>query len=102
MGKKKPRRATKGTKSPNGNQALEYIKNGVSVFNFFKHFKGEFKGKLYDCPYPPEIFLENSKICDLYEDFISSTIIERVKNRPVSIWGREGQCEPPVPIWFFL
>ena len=78
-------------------EILNYIKNGVSVFDFFKHFKGEFKGKSYDSPYPPKTFIPNSKICDQYEDFISSTIIERVQNGSMSIWGKQGECEPPPP-----
>ena len=66
-------------------EILNYIKNGVFVFDFFKHFKGEFKGKSYDSPYPLKTFVLNSKICDQYEDFISSAIIERVQNGSMSI-----------------
>ena len=74
-------------------EILSYIKNGVSVFDFFKHFKGGFKGKSYDSPYPPRTFIPNSKICGQYEDFISSTIIERVQNGSMPIWGKQGECE---------
>ena len=47
-------------------EILGYIKNGVSVFDFFSHFKGDFKGKSYDSPLPPPILLENNKICYQY------------------------------------
>ena len=80
---------------PKRNEILRYVKDGVSVFGFFKHFKGEFKAKSYDAPYPPKTFLDNNKICSQYEDFISCTIIGRVKNRSMLIWGRKGECEPP-------
>ena len=76
-------------------EILGYIKNSVSVFNFFSHFKGDFKGKSYDSPLPPPIFLENNKICDQYVNFICESIIERVRNRSMSIWGKKGQCDPP-------
>ena len=76
-------------------EILNYIETGVSVFDFFKHFKGEFKGKSCDSPYPPKTFIQNSKICGQYEDFISSTIIERVKNGSMSIWGKQEECETP-------
>lgn len=36
----------------NGN-VLNWIKNGVNVHDFFKHFRGNFKGKAYDCDLPP-------------------------------------------------
>ena len=79
-------------------EILNYIKNSVSVCDFFEHFKGEFKGKYYDSPYPSKIFIPNSKICDQYEDFISSNIIGRVQNGSMSIWGKQGECEPPLPL----
>ena len=53
------------------------------------------KVKSYDALYPPKIFLDNNKICSQFEDFISSTIIEREKNRSMSVWGRKRECEPP-------
>ena len=76
-------------------EILKYIKHGVSVHDFFQPFKGEFKGKFYDSPSPPKIFLENNKICSQFEEFISSTILERVQNGSLSIWGKEGECNPP-------
>ena len=66
-------------------EILGYIKKGVSVFDFFSHFKGDFKGKSYDSPLPPPIFLQNNKICDQYVNFICESIIERVRNRSMSI-----------------
>ena len=76
-------------------EILKYIKHGVSVHDIFQPFKGEFKGKFYDSPSPPKIFLENNKICSQFEEFISSTILERVQNGSLSIWGKEGECNPP-------
>ena len=65
----------------------------MSVFDFFKPFKGDFKGKSYDSQLPPKMFFENNKICNEYEDFISATILERIKNGSISIWGKQGECE---------
>ena len=76
-------------------EILGYIKNGVSVFHFFSHFKGDFKGKSHDSPLPPPIFLENNKICDEYVNFICESIIDRVRNHSMSSWGKKGQCDPP-------
>ena len=76
-------------------EILNYVKNGVSAFDFVRHFKGDFKGKSYDAPFPPPIFLDNNKICEQFKDFICASIIERVRNGSMSIWGKKGECEPP-------
>ena len=76
-------------------EILKYIPKGVSVFDFFQHFKGQFKGNTYDSSLPPRMFFENNKICNNFQDFISSTLLERVANGSLSIWGKEGKCEPP-------
>ena len=76
-------------------EILRYISEGVSVFEFFKPFKGQFKGKQYDPARPPRMCFENNKICSNFKDFISSTILERVANGSLSIWGKEGECPPP-------
>ena len=76
-------------------EVLRYILQGVSVHDFFKHFKGQFKGKEYDSLLPPKIFFKNNKICSEHEDFISATILERTANGSMSIWDKVADCEPP-------
>ena len=62
---------------------------------FFQHFKGDFKGKAYNSDIPPKAIFENSEICGKYEEFISNTLLERIRNGSMSVWGKRGQCEPP-------
>lgn len=76
-------------------EVLGYIANGVSISSFFKPFKGTFKGKPYNSETPPKMILENSKSCIAFEEFISSSILERVNNGSMSVWGKEGFCTPP-------
>ena len=76
-------------------EVLRYILQDVSVHDFFKHFKGQFNRKEYDSPLPPKMFFENNKICSEHEDFISATILERIANGSMSIWGKVADCEPP-------
>ena len=47
---------------------------------FFVPFRGDFQGKFYDSAIPPAAFLPNSKSCLDFDEFISSTILDRVKN----------------------
>ena len=66
-------------------EVLNYISQGVSVYDFFKPFKGQFKGKYYDSPLPPKMIFENNKICLKFQYFISNCILERVSNGSLSI-----------------
>ena len=76
-------------------EILKYISKGVSVYDFLQPIKGMFKGKSYDSDIPPKASFHNSNTCSKFEDFISSTILERVHNGSLSIWGKEGEHEPP-------
>ena len=76
-------------------EILKYISKGASVYDFLQCFKGMFRGKSYDLDIPPKACYHNSNTCSKFEDFISSTILERVHNGSLSIWGKEGEHEPP-------
>ena len=76
-------------------EVLQYIREGVSIFDFLQPFKGQFKGKNYDSPLPPKMMFKSNKICNEFDDFISKLILERVANGSLSIWGKKGECKPP-------
>ena len=64
---------------PKKDEILSYIVCGVNIFDFFFLFKGDFQGKFYNSATPPAAFFPNSKSCLDFEEFISSTILARVK-----------------------
>ena len=74
---------------------LNWIKNGVDIFPMFKYFKGNFKGKSYDCNIPPSAYFSNASICKDYTGFIAETLLERIRNGSVSVIGKVGSCGPP-------
>ena len=80
---------------PKQDEILSYIKYKINVRDFFIRFRGDFQGTFYDSPCPPRAEFSNNKSCLGFEDFISSTILERVKNGSLSVWGRIGEVEPP-------
>ena len=80
---------------PKQDEILSYIKYKVNVKDFFTRFRGDFQGTFYDSPCPPRTEFSNNKSCLGFEDFISSTILERVKNGSLSVWGRVGEDDPP-------
>ncbi|CAH3163813.1 unnamed protein product, partial [Porites lobata] len=61
-------------------EILSYLRDGVDVNSFFAPYKGDFQGKFYDSPIPPSACFPNSKSCEEFTDFISSTISQRLAN----------------------
>ena len=80
---------------PKQDEILSYIKYKINVRDFFICFRGDFQGTFYDSPCLPRAEFSNNKSSLGLEDFISSTILERVKNGSLLVWGRIGEVEPP-------
>ena len=78
---------------PKKDEILSYIVRGVNISNFFVPSKGDFQGKFYNIPTPPAAFFPNSKCCLDFEEFISSTILDRVKNGSLLVWGKFGSVQ---------
>ena len=76
-------------------EILSYLRDGVDVNPFFAPYKGDFQGKFYDSPIPLSACFPNSKSCEEFTDFISSTISQRLANGSISLWGKVGECTPP-------
>ena len=72
-----------------------FYPNKVDVADFIVLFKGKFAGKSYDAPFPPRMEFRNNPICSQFEDFISSTIIDRFKDGSLIFWGKVGKVQPP-------
>ena len=80
--------------NPNG-EILSWLRDGVNIDNYFKHFKGNFAGKCYDSPSPTKEYFRNSDSCKRFAGFIKEGLVEREKNGSMSVWGRVGECDPP-------
>ena len=78
-----------------GEEVLSWLKNGVDVQQFFKHFKGNFKGQHFNNDLPPQIFLPNAPSCIGFGNFIIETLIERILNGSMSVIGKVGDVQPP-------
>ena len=74
---------------------MSYITDGVKIFQFFTPFKGSFQGKDYCSDTPPRAAFPNSSSCGPFSDFISKTIVDRVRNGSLHIVGKVGSCSPP-------
>ena len=80
---------------PKQDEILSYIKSKVDVQDFFTHYRGDFQGSFYDSSYPPRAMFSNNKSCLGFKQFISTTVLHRVKNGSLSVWGKVGEVEPP-------
>ena len=66
---------------PKKDVILSYITRVVNISEFFVAFRGDFQGKFYNSATPLAAFFPNSKSCLDLEEFISFTILDRVKKR---------------------
>ena len=76
-------------------QVLPWIENCVDVHDFFKPFKGSYKGEEYDFALPPQRIFLNHPTCKPFVDFISSTVLDRLSTGAISLWGKVGEVDPP-------
>ena len=83
------------SKHPKKDEIFSYIARGVNISDFFVPFKGGFQGKFYNSATPPTAFFPNSKSCLDFEEFFSSTILARVKNGSLLVWGKVASVQPP-------
>jgi len=76
-------------------EVLNWIKEGVKIEQFFKPFKGNFKGVSYKTSTPPAAYFPNASNCEKFVPFIVETLTERIKNGSISVIGKVGECDPP-------
>ena len=74
---------------------LQIIREGVKVYDFFRPFKGNFKGRRYDSAVPPVSVFPNSPCCRQFYDFIDSTILDWVSQGVIKVHGLVGACSTP-------
>ena len=74
---------------------LQVIREGVKVYDFVRHFKGNFKGRRYDSAVPPVSASPNSPCCRRFCDFIDSTVLDWISQGVIKVHGVDGDCSPP-------
>ena len=67
----------------------------VSIKPFFKHFKGSFKGELFDSDEPPMKVFKNNVSCKPFVSFVEETLVARLKSGAISLLGRVGVVDSP-------
>jgi hypothetical protein len=75
-----------------------WIKDGVDVSKFFRHFTGNFKGNAYNSQAPPQMYLPNAANCRDFTGFIASELEKKIADGAITLLGRVGECELPTII----
>ncbi|KAK3720979.1 hypothetical protein QZH41_018535 [Actinostola sp. cb2023] len=83
------------SQQPKGSEILSYIESGVDVLDFVVPFKGEYQGIAYHSTTPPRAEFKNSPSCCGFEEFISTTLLERLQNGSITLWDKMGEVDPP-------
>lgn len=74
---------------------LKIMREGVKVYDFFRHFKGNFKERRYDSGVPPVSVFPNSTCCRQFCIFIDSTILHWISQGVIKVHDMIGVCSPP-------
>ena len=77
-------------------EVLSWIGNKVSMFPYFRHFKGTFKVEGYDSDQPLHRFFNNNLSCKQFGGFVRTTLLSRLKSGAISLVGKLGQVSPPI------
>ena len=80
---------------PKAAEIFRYVSQGVYVQEFFVPFNGTYRGRSYNTNVPPRMSFPNSFSCNNFRDFASQTILERVANGSLLVWGEVGKVDPP-------
>jgi len=76
-------------------EILSWLKDGVKVMDFQQPFVGSFKGVSYNSKHPPSKAFPNHASCKKHMRFVSETILKRIKQGSITVWGRVDEDEPP-------
>ena len=80
---------------PKKDEILSYIVRGSTFPIFASPSKATSRGNFIILLLNQRRFFPNSKSCPDFEEFISSTILDRAKNDSPLVWGNVGSVQPP-------
>ena len=73
-----------------------WIHRGIHIPDFFEHFRGTFNTRVFDSDVPPPMLFQNDyQRCLDFKDFVTTTILQRVKEGSIKWVGRVGVDPPP-------
>ena len=76
-------------------EVLGWIRDKVSIFPYFQHFTGFFKGERYDSDRPPKKLFRNNMSCKSFANFVRKTLLYRLTTGAISLLGKVGDVQAP-------
>ena len=76
-------------------QVLKWIKDKVSILEYFQPFSGSFKGKQYCSDHPPSEHFRNNLSCKPFADFVRSTLLDCLISGAISLKVKVGEVDLP-------
>ena len=70
---------------------LDWIKNKVSIFPYFQHFRGSFKGEQNNSDRPPHRLFKKNMSCKPFVCFVQETLINHLGTGRYLWWGELGR-----------
>ncbi|CAB4005805.1 Hypothetical predicted protein, partial [Paramuricea clavata] len=81
--------------NPQQLQVLRWIREKVSVSEYFRPFRGNFKGQFYNTTCPPPAQFSNNPSCPPFAEFIRTTLLAQIQTGAISLLGRVSEASPP-------
>jgi hypothetical protein len=72
-----------------------WLRDGVDIPSFFRQYKGIFNGRVLNSVVPPPMYFQNAPVCQEFSDFITDTILMRLKEGSMLFLGKVGEVPPP-------
>ena len=75
-------------------EVRNWVRNGVDMYQYIQLFEGTFWGEWYNADFPPPRLFNNANSCKQFDDFINSTIKERLQKGSIECIGRFHEVQP--------
>lgn len=76
-------------------EVLGWIRDKVSLFLYFQHFTGLFKGERYDSDRPPRKLFRSNMSCKSLANFVRKTLLNRLTTGAISLLGKVVDVKAP-------
>ena len=65
----------------------------MSIFPYFQHFTGFFKGEGYDSDLPARKLFRKNMSCKSFANFVRKTLLNRLTTGAISLLGKVGDVQ---------
>jgi hypothetical protein len=82
-------------KIPSFAEVKTWLQNGVNFYNFFTHYSGVYRDRVFNSAVPPPMYFPNAPIAYKYETFVTEAILKGLGNGSMKCVGKVERDFPP-------